>query len=120
MKRITPTRPAWLLAVGLLLVTSLLAGAQPNAPLVTAVDAIDMTVSDMDREIAFYAGVLNFQKVSDTEVAGQAYEDLEGVFGVRTRLVRMRLGDEFILLTEYLAPKGKPIPPGARSNDRSF
>ena len=29
-------------------------------------------------------------------------------------------GDEFIELTEYLAPKGRPITAGARSNDRSF
>jgi catechol 2,3-dioxygenase-like lactoylglutathione lyase family enzyme len=32
----------------------------------------------------------------------------------------MQLGDEFIELTEYLAPKGRPIIGGARSNDRSF
>src|SRR5246127_368155 len=32
----------------------------------------------------------------------------------------MRLGDEFVELTEYLAPKGRPIMAGARSNDRSF
>jgi len=34
--------------------------------------------------------------------------------------VRMRLGDEFIELTEYLAPKGRPIPVDSRSNDRWF
>jgi len=32
----------------------------------------------------------------------------------------MRLGDEFIELTEYLAPKGRPIPVDSRSNDRWF
>ncbi len=32
----------------------------------------------------------------------------------------MRLGDEYIELMEYLAPKGRPIPVDARSNDRSF
>jgi catechol 2,3-dioxygenase-like lactoylglutathione lyase family enzyme len=32
----------------------------------------------------------------------------------------MRLGDEFIELTEYLAPKGRPIPPDWRSHDRWF
>ena len=36
------------------------------------------------------------------------------------RVVRMQLGDEFIELTEYLAPKGRSITAGARSNDRSF
>src|SRR5947199_1766796 len=89
-------------------------------PLVQGVDAIGITVSDMDRAMEFYSKVLTFEKVSDTEVAGENYEHLEGIFGVRMRVVRLRLGDEFIELTEYLAPKGRPIPVDARSNDRSF
>jgi catechol 2,3-dioxygenase-like lactoylglutathione lyase family enzyme len=79
-----------------------------------------MTVSDVDRAVSFYSRVLHFERVSDTEVAGETYEHLEGVLGLRMRVVRMRLGDEFIRLTEYLAPKGRPIPTDARSNDRSF
>jgi hypothetical protein len=43
-------------------------------------------------------GVLSFEKVSETEVAGDAYEHLEGVFGLRMRVVLMRLGDETIEL----------------------
>jgi catechol 2,3-dioxygenase-like lactoylglutathione lyase family enzyme len=74
----------------------------------------------MGRAVDFYSRVLSFKKVRDTEVAGETYENLEGVFGVRMRVVRLQLGDEFIELTEYLAPKGRPITAGARSNDRSF
>ena len=40
-----------------------------------------MTVSDMDRAISFYSGVLTFKKISDREVAGETCESLEGVFG---------------------------------------
>ena len=106
---------------GLLLIASLAVTAQTqNAPLISGVDSIDMTVSDMDRAVSFYSGVLSFKTISDTEVAGESYESLEGVFGVRMRVVRMQLGDEFIELTEYLAPKGRLIPMTARSNDRSF
>src|SRR5216117_220480 len=89
-------------------------------PLVQGVDAIGITVSDMDRAVDFYSKVLTFEKVSDTEVAGENYEHLEGVFGLRMRVVRMRLGAEFIELTEYLTPKGRPIPVDTRSNDRWF
>ena len=89
-------------------------------PIVERVGAVGMTVSDMDRSIEFYSKVLSFEKVSDIEVAGQDYEHLEGVFGLRMRVVRMRLGDEFIELTEYLAPKGRPFPVDSRSNDRWF
>jgi catechol 2,3-dioxygenase-like lactoylglutathione lyase family enzyme len=94
--------------------------AQAAAALVNSVDAIEITVSDMDRAVDFYSKVLTFEKVSDTEVAGEPYEQLEGVFGLRMRVVKMRLGDEFIELTEFLAPKGRPIPIDSRSNDRWF
>src|SRR5499425_2860203 len=93
--------------------------AQPTA-LVDGVDAVGITVSDMDRAIDFYSRVLTFEKVSDVEVSGENYEHLEGVFGLRMRVVRMKLGDEYIELTEYLAPRGRPIPVDSRSNDRWF
>jgi len=85
-----------------------------------AVDSVSLTVSDLDRSVDFFTNVLTFQKESETEVAGEAWEHLEGVFGVRMRIARLRLGTEHIELVEYLAPKGRPIPPDARSNDRSF
>jgi len=97
-----------------------LATASAQTPLVTSVDAVSITVSDMDRAVNFYSKVLTFEQVSDIEVAGDEYEHLEGVFGARARIVRMRLGDESIELTEYLAPKGIPIPADSRSNDRWF
>jgi catechol 2,3-dioxygenase-like lactoylglutathione lyase family enzyme len=87
---------------------------------VTAVDTIGMTVADMDRAVAFYTSVLTFEKVSDVEVSGREYELMTGVFGARLRIVRLRLGGESIELTEYLAPKGRPIPPEVRPNDRIF
>ncbi len=93
---------------------------QTPTPAVIAVDSVGFTVSDMDRSVEFYSKVLTFEKVSDVEVWGDAYERLQGVFGLRMRVVRMRLGDEFIELTEYLAPKGRPIPADSRSDDRWF
>jgi catechol 2,3-dioxygenase-like lactoylglutathione lyase family enzyme len=87
---------------------------------VIAVDSIGMTVSDMDRSVNFYTKVLSFQKVSDVEVLGTEYERLQGLFGVRLRVVKLQLGNEQIELTEYLTPKGRPIPIDSRSNDRWF
>jgi catechol 2,3-dioxygenase-like lactoylglutathione lyase family enzyme len=87
---------------------------------VTAVDAIGMTVSDMDKAVDFYANVLTFEKVSDVEVWGEPYERLQGLFGLRMRVVRMKLGEEAIELTEYLAPQGRPFPVDSRSNDHWF
>ena len=96
-------------------------GQQPSKPgPVTHVDAVGMTVSDMDRSVDFFSNILSFEKVSDVEVAGEDYEHLEGLFGLRMRVVRMKLGEEFITLTEYLAPRGRPIPVDSRSNDHWF
>jgi catechol 2,3-dioxygenase-like lactoylglutathione lyase family enzyme len=87
---------------------------------VVAVESVGMTVSDMDRAVAFYAKVLSFKKVSDVEVLGTEYEQLQGLFGVRLRVVKLKLGNELIELTEYLTPKGRPIPIDSRSHDRWF
>ena len=91
-----------------------------NQVLVRSVDTVGMTVSDMDRSVEFYSKVLSFQKVSDVEVWGSEYEHLQGIFGLRMRVVRMKLGDESIELIEYLTPKGRPIPVDSRSNDHWF
>jgi catechol 2,3-dioxygenase-like lactoylglutathione lyase family enzyme len=84
-----------------------------------AVESVGMTVSDADRAMEFYSQ-FNFRKASEVEVFGAEYEHLEGVFGARMRIVRMQLGSEFIDLTQYLAPPGRPIPPDSQSNDRWF
>jgi catechol 2,3-dioxygenase-like lactoylglutathione lyase family enzyme len=81
---------------------------------------VGLTVSDMDRSVQFYTTVLEFEKVSDDEVLGSAYEELHGVFGARLRVVRLRLGEEYLQLTEYLPSTGRPAPVDGRSNDRWF
>ena len=92
----------------------------PTQTAVMAVASVGMTVSDMERAIAFYTNVLSFQKISDVEVLGTEYEQLQGLFGVRLRVVKLRLGNEIIELTEYLTPKGLPIPMDSRSHDHWF
>lgn len=87
---------------------------------VQAVASIGMSVSDLDRISAFYAGTLGFERVLEGETAGEAVERLTGTFGVRQRTARLRLGDEFIDLTQCLAPEGRPIPVDSRGNDRWF
>lgn len=98
----------------------LLAGVARAVGLVTAVDSVGIPVSDVDRAAAFYSEVLSFEKVADREVAGTDYEHLFGVFGMRLRMVRMRLGDESIELMQFLTPRGRPMPADTRANDRWF
>jgi len=69
--------------------------------------------------VEFYSA-LTFEKISDVEVSGDEFEHLEGVFGARIRIVRMQLGNEYVDLTQYLAPPGRPIPVDSHSNDLWF
>jgi len=93
---------------------------QSGSGAVAAVDSIAITVGDADRAAEFYSRVLTFEKVADREVAGEEYEHLFGVFGARVRAVRMRLGEEYVELLQFLAPRGRPVPIDSQSNDRWF
>jgi hypothetical protein len=79
-----------LLLVGLLAST---AAAQQVPVADVGVESVGMTVSDLDRAVDFYTRVLGFEKLSEVEVAGEAYEQLQGVFGLRMRVARLRLGE---------------------------
>src|SRR5690349_7589778 len=99
-----------------------LAVAIPDTPIaatpVSAVVSVGLTVSDMDRAVAFYTEVLPFRKSYETDAAGRPWEQMHGVFGARVRVVGLQLGDERLELTEYLAPQGRPMPADTRGNDR--
>jgi len=91
-----------------------------KAQKITGVGPVAITVSDMDRALAFYTGVLPFKNVGEQELFGKELEDLEGVFGIRVHIVTLQLGDEQIQLVDYLTAGGRPVPADARSNDLSF
>lgn len=108
------------LVAALHLVGATAAARVEPAAAVGVVGAIGMTVADLERSVDFYGRVLGFTRTAEVEVAGEPFERLEGVFGLRMRAATMALGDESIVLTEYLTPRGRPVPVDARANDRSF
>lgn len=90
------------------LVAFLAAGASRSvAAVVDEVVSIGFTVGDMDRSVAFFTDVLRFSR------------DAEVVTG-DTRVVRLRLGDERLDLTQHLGSSARPVPADSRSNDRWF
>ncbi len=104
-------------------VLALLCGATPASPApaaASAVTTVAIPVASLERSLDFYTRVLTFQKVDETEVVGEDYERAFGVFGLRIRAARLRLGTEDIELREFLAPRGRPYPAESRSNDRWF
>lgn len=84
------------------------------------VGAIGLTVGDLDREVAFFTTVLGFEQVTRSHAQGEAVERLHALPGAHTRGATLRLGAESITLTEFVAPRGRPIPADSRSFDRWF
>jgi len=123
-------KPARLVVLALALCATALGAQQPRADQgiapaaptaeVAAVGPVALTVSDMDRSVAFYTGVLDFRKIADTVLDEDGYGRLEGVPGSRMRIVRLRLGEETLQLMAWHHPTGRSAPAGARSNDHWF
>ncbi len=89
-------------------------------PMVSAVEGVGITVSNLDRATAFYTNVLTFEMVRTEDRAGEDFARVQRLPAARARTARLRLGDETIELTEYLTPRGRPFPPDSRANDRWF
>src|ERR1051325_11524874 len=94
------------------LLVVLLLLAPPGAPAATsarvdAVDAIAITVSDIDRAADFYARVLGFETLSDHRIAGPEWSALFALPDGRARVVTMKLGDERVELTAFGARGGR-------------
>jgi catechol 2,3-dioxygenase-like lactoylglutathione lyase family enzyme len=102
----------------LLAVAALLCAGTAGAR--SAVDAVGITVADLDRSLRFYVDVLEFRQVAEWEESGEEIEHAYGVFGARVRAARLVLGAESVELRQFLAPHGRSIPADTRSNDRWF
>ena len=103
----------------------LTATAWADEPRIRAVDAIGMTVSDMDRSVDFYASLLGyrdrlgFRVAGGSENSGPEQERLNAVRGAHLRITSLRAVDgRGIEFLEYLTPRtGRPFPAGERAND---
>jgi len=84
------------------------------------VRSIVLSVSDLDRSVAFYESALGFSKVSERLIDDRSRDDATGISGARVRSATLRLGDESIELEQYLSPAGRAIPPDSRANDLWF
>ena len=87
---------------------------------VSAVGSIGITVGDLDRSVKFFTDVLMFEKVSQANLSSDEFARVQGLPWPRASVAKLRLGDEFIELTEYASPKGREFPPDSRSNDCWF
>lgn len=110
----------WLHTLALVAVVSLLLLAGGAFAGAREVKGFVLTVSDLDRSVAFFEQALGFRKTGERITADRDYDYVTGVFGSRLRTASLRLGSETIELDQYIGPAGKPIPVDSRSNDLWF
>lgn len=107
-------------------VTLLLAFSQVNlvfSQKVTAVTAVSITVGDLDREVEFFERVLDFKKINEETISGEAVAKLFGLTEntATVRIATLKLGQEKIQLMDFDGRSaGRPVPADTRSNDLWF
>src|SRR3954471_7157730 len=98
------------------------AGAPPkaNSPVVSAVDGVEVVVSDLARSRSFFESI-GFTLEREDELSGPAEVQRTGLPGAHVRRVQLALGDEHLALLQYLAPsEPRPVPLDSRGNDLWF
>jgi catechol 2,3-dioxygenase-like lactoylglutathione lyase family enzyme len=95
--------------------------AEPaGAPLVGAVERVELVVKDLARSRAFFE-LLGFSGVRQQSLSGASVERSFGVKGARLERLELALGSERIALLQYSAPsEGRPMPRDTRGNDLWF
>jgi lactoylglutathione lyase len=75
---------------------------------ITGVHHFALTVSDVDRAVAFY-GDFGLEVVADREVAGDHVEQITGVPGAKVRICHLSGHGYNLELLQYPAPPGAPL-----------
>lgn len=71
---------------------------------------VGLTVSDLDRSVAFYSDIVGMKEESPVvEASGQWMDTLKGRPGNRIRVAHLKLGDFMLQLVQYLAGGGEKL-----------
>ena len=76
--------------------------------MITGIHHFALTVSDMERSLAFYTGLFGLEVASDREVERDYVEKITAVPGAHQRLVHLSGYGQRLELLEYKAPRGEP------------
>jgi catechol 2,3-dioxygenase-like lactoylglutathione lyase family enzyme len=74
--------------------------------MITGIHHFALTVSDMERSLAFYRDLFGLEVLSDRVVERDYVEQITAVEGAHVRLVHLRGFGKQVELLEYLAPRG--------------
>jgi len=96
------------------------AASKPAAPVINALDGVEVVVSELARSKAFFESI-GFTSGPEDESSSSAEAQRIGLPGAHVRRVQLTLGAEHLALLQYLAPGGgRPVPLDTRGNDLWF
>ena len=86
--------------------------------MIRAIDHINIVVSDLERSVRFYTGVLGFKKIKEASLEGAWIERIVGLRGVRGRVayVVAPAGEPRLELLCYDAPAGATTQLNSQAN----
>ncbi|MCZ6678490.1 MAG: VOC family protein [Candidatus Poribacteria bacterium] len=77
--------------------------------MITGIHHFSLTVSDMERALAFYTQVIGMAVISDVRIQESPEHSVTRIPGARLRIVHLHGYDCAIELIQYLSPIGKPL-----------
>ena len=86
--------------------------------MISAVDHINLVVSDLERSVRFYTELLGFKEVRRAHLEGKWIESIIGLKGVRANVVYILApaGEPRLELLCYESPQGESIPANSLAN----
>jgi len=95
---------------------------ESGLPLFLGIDHTAIVVSDTDKSLAFYRGLLGLRVAGESENYGVEQEHLNQVFGARLHITGLRAerGPGIELLEYITPPGGRKLPGEAKANDLIF
>ena len=81
---------------------------------------VALSVSDMDRSLAFYRDLLGMKVLMELDVSDERIGNVIGVPGAKCRIVHLTLGDAMLELFQYSEPVGRNAARSLRQYDHGL
>ena len=90
--------------------------------MIRGIHHVAISTGDIDRLIAFYSDVIGMEliKVSGWEAGSDEVDAIVGLQGSSARAAKLKLGNAYLELFQYLTPEGTPQPPDRPVNDHGY
>ncbi len=90
--------------------------------MIRGIHHVAISTGDIDRLIAFYRDVIGMElvKMSGWAAGSEEVDAIVGLEGSSARAAKLRIGNSYLELFQYLTPAGAPQSPGRPVNDHGY